>query len=561
MKHFLTPYISSILFCCYFSTLHSQSLTLKISAKDTINISIIKNLKFTENHKDTKSLFSEIDSLKLRFEQMGFLNNQLDTVLKKDSVYCASFILGNSTKTIRIYYDNSSITKELLRTISQHVHDDFFEIDLNLVPNVLTSIADLYERKGDAFAEVYLTNIVLENNYLSSKLIISKSTIRTIDKVVIKGDADFPKSFIKHYFNINNSTIFSRKKLQNIANQIKTLPFVDQAKPSEVLFTNDSTFLYIYVKKKKSNKFDGLIGFSSTETNNNIQFNGYVDFVLNNIFKGGENITLNWKNNGNNRQFFNFNLETPFIFNSSMTPQIGLNIYKQDSTFVNTKVTLNLNYVLNHKNKVGISFISESSTDLLDNPITNLDNYTSNLYGITYRYTVLSDKLLDPIKFNFNLSAHTGKRKTTELKNNQTQLNLNAQYIFNLNSKNSIFIGSSNGMLISDNFLTNELYRIGGVNSIRGFNEESIFASLYSIANIEYRYNTNVSSYLYTITDAGFIQNELENINQKIYSLGLGYTFNTNFGLLSLSYAMGKLDNLPFDFNDSRFHLKIVSFF
>ena len=492
---------------------------------------------------------------------MGFLNIQLDTILKKEATYRANFILGNSTKTIRIYYDNTSITKEFLKPISQHVKDDFFEIGLNLVPNALTSIASQYESRGDVFTEVYLTNIIVKHNYLSSQLVIKKSTIRTIDKVVIKGDTDFPKTFVKHYFNINNRTIFNRKKLLSIANQIKALPFIDQAKPSEVLFTNDSTFLYIYVKKKKSNKFDGLIGFSSTESNNNISFNGYLDLALNNIFKGGENITLNWKNNGSNRQFFNFKVETPYIFNSSITPVIGLNIYKQDSTFVNTKMTIDLNYALNYENKIGVAYISESSTDLLDNPISNLDNYTSILYGITYNHTVLSNKVLYPIKFNFNLNAYTGIRKTTTLKNKQTQLNLDAQYILTLNAKNSFFIRSSNGMLFSDNFLTNELYRLGGVNSIRGFNEESIFASLYSIANIEFRYNTNISSYLFTITDAGFIQNELENINQRIYSLGLGYTFNTNFGILSLSYALGKLDNLPFGFNDSQFHLKIESFF
>ena len=143
---------------------------------------------------------------------MGFLNNRLDTVLKKDSIYSAFFTLGNSTKTIRIYYDNNLITKELLAPISQHVKEDFFEVELNLVSNILTSIASFYEKKGDAFAEVYLTNISVENNFLRSQLIIKKSNIRTIDKVVIKGEADFPKTFVKHYFNINNSTIFSAEK-------------------------------------------------------------------------------------------------------------------------------------------------------------------------------------------------------------------------------------------------------------------------------------------------------------------------------------------------------------
>ncbi len=534
---------------------------MKISAKDSVNNTLLQTLKFTKNHATTKSLFSQIDSLKIRFEQMGFLNNRLDTILEKDTIYNALFELGSSTKTIRIHYNNSDISREILRSISKQLNTNYFDIELQFVPSALTKIVSSFEDKGDAFAKVYLTNISIDSNRLRADLIIEKSTIRIIDKVVIKGDADFPKSFIKHHFNLRERTIFSRKKISNISDQIKALPFVSQAKPPEVLFTNDSTFLYIYVKKKKSNKFDGLIGFSSTETDSKIRFNGYLDLNLNNIFKGGERINLNWKNNGSNRQLFNFNIETPYIFNTSITPQIGLNIYKQDSTFVNTKATLSLNYTINYRNKIGISFISESSTNLLDQPITNLDDYSTNLYGLSYAHTNFTDNALYPIKFKIDVSTHFGSRRVNSIKSNQTRLNLNTQYIIQLNQKNSFFLQSTNGALISDSFLTNELFRIGGANSIRGFNEESIFASFYTIANIEYRYATNASSYLYTITDAGFVQNDLANLNQQIYSLGLGYTFNTDFGLLNLSYALGKLDGLPFSFNDSRFHLKIVNFF
>ncbi len=562
MKLFLTPYIYILFFCSYFSALHSQNLTLKISAKDTLNNSYLKALKYQENHPSEKHLFLQIDSLKFRLEKLGFLNNRLDTVIKKDTIYNAYFTLGNSTKIMRVYYDTKIVSKDVLQSISKEINSSYFDLELNSVPRALNHIVSSFEKKGDAFAEVNLTNIIFRENYLEGTLHIEQSSIRTIDKVVIQGEPNFPNTFIKHYFNINNGTIFSRKKISTITNQIKALPFVDQAKSPEVLFTNDSTFLYIYLKKKKSNKFDGLIGFSSTETNNNIQFNGYLDLTLNNIFKGGERLALNWKNNGNDRQFFNLNIRAPYVFNSPVTPEVGLNIYKQDSTFINTKASIDLNYTLNYRNEIGLSYISESSTNLLDNPILNLDDYSTNLYGLNYRYTILNDDLLYPTKFNFDVHAYIGSRKIVNLrKNSQTRINLNTQYIFNLNFKNSIFVHNTNGILLSDNFLTNELFRIGGVNSIRGFNEESIFASLYTITNIEFRYRTNISSYLYTITDVGFIQNDLENIDQKIYSLGLGYTFNTNFGLLNLSYALGKLDTMPFSFSESRFHLKIVSFF
>jgi len=270
---------------------------------------------------------------------------------------------------------------------------------------------------------------------------------------------------------------------------------------------------------------------------------------------------VNWRNNGNERQLFNFSIEAPYLFNSSLIPKINLNIYKQDSTFINTTTNIALQYAINYKTKIGLSFIGESSNNLLSNTIDNLNSYSTNLYGLTYAYSEYDSSILYPIKFNAFANIYTGSRTIQSIKTNQTKLGLELSYLLNLNIKNKIFMKSNNGILLSDNYVTNELFRIGGVNTIRGFNEESITSSSYTIFNIEYRYNTNNTSYLYSITDFAHVANKLEGQDQNMYSLGLGYAFNTKMGLLNLSYAIGKSDNLPFNFNNSRIHLKILSYF
>ena len=115
-----------------------------------------------------------------------------------------------------------------------------------------------------------------------------QSESRRIDKVFTKGYPDFPKKFIKHHFKITPKTVFQQKVLANCSKSIKSLDFVREIKKPEVLFTNDSTLLYIYLKKKRANRFDGLVGFTTTETDNKLQFNGYIDLALQNLLNKGE---------------------------------------------------------------------------------------------------------------------------------------------------------------------------------------------------------------------------------------------------------------------------------
>lgn len=561
MKQLFTPYIYIVIFLCNFSQLNAQGFTLKISVKDSLENPIIKDLKFLKKHQTIQSVFTEVDSLQSKLERFGYFNNRLDSLINKDSIYTAYFFLGNSTKRIRVFYDSRMLSKKDVFRYAKKVTSEYFEIGIEEVPEVLNQFVGFFEVQGKSFTSINLKDISFKEDYLVATLNIKTSEERTIDKLVVTGYENFPKAFLRHFLDVSPNTTFSTQKINNISEQFKALSFASESKPSEVLFTKDSTYLYLYLKKEKANRFDGLIGFTSDDTNSGLDFNGYLDLELNNILNSGENIRLNWKNNGNDRQLFNFDFELPYIFNSPVTPKLGLNIYKQDSTFISTNLSLELNYLINYKNRIGLVSNLRSSDNLLDNPIEDVEDFSSAQYGISYLYRILNNSTLFPTKFQLKTKVILGNRKSEGTTINQSHINFLVNYLWSFNYRNYLLIQNETSFLNSDNYLTNELFRIGGVNSIRGFNEESIFASLYSVVNLEYRYTPNNSSYLYTISDAAYVRNQLAETSEQIFSLGLGYAFSTNFGLLNFSYAIGKFENQDFDFNNSRFHLKIINFF
>ncbi len=354
--------------------------------------------------------------------------------------------------------------------------------------------------------------------------------------------------------------LFHKEKLDEASNVINVLPFVSEIKSPEVLFTKDSTIVYLYLKKENTNKFDGLIGFTTKENGKSLSFNGYLDLSLRNLFNSGENFNLIWKNNGNNRQVFNLAVTLPYLFNSKVSPNMALNIYKKDSSFVNTLFKIAVPYQINRRNSIGLTLLSESSSNLLTITNNSIEDYNSTFYGLHYNYEIPNSHPLFKLKFNAFLEALAGKRNGTT-NNNQTKFHFKTNFLWSMNPKNHIFLQNKSGLINSEKLYSNELSRIGGANSIRGFDEESILASTYSITSLEYRYSTNNTSYLYSISDFGYMHNKNNNLSSQLYAFGLGYGFYSKLGFINLSYALGKSSDTSFNLNNSRFHIKIVNFF
>jgi translocation and assembly module TamA len=546
-----------------FYTANSQELELKIVPKDSLNNLVLKSIDYAQIHLTEKSLISEIDSVSFQLQKRGYLNNHLEEFKQNDSIYTAHYIIGDKTDLLKVYYDTGIIPKDIIRSRVTTINEEYFTTTIDQVSLILNEIVNYLESNGNTFVEVSLKNLITVEVGFEAKLSINNLKNRSIDNIVVKGYSKFPKSFIKHYLNLQKGTIFNSNKITQISDAINSLTFVSEIKPPEILFTKDSTSIYLYLQKNKSNVFDGLIGFSTNEKGK-LEFNGHFDLALNNAFNGGESIAVKWKSNGEDQKLFSLKLETPFIFNSNITPEMSFDIYKQDTTFLNTKASIDLKYILNPQTIVAAKYQSENSNDLTTtNSQSSIREFKNNFYGVSFEKNIFGTKRDYQNKFFFRLDAIWGNRTliSESLKTDQSKYELTTYYNWSLNQKNSIFIQNHSALFISDELFTNELFRIGGTNSIRGFNEQSIFTSSHTILNLEYRYHLYNSSYLFSITDFAYINNDLLNNDTQLYSFGIGYEYKLKNGVINLSYALGKEADIPIDINNSRFHIKFFQFF
>ncbi len=170
-------------------------------------------------------------------------------------------------------------------------------------------------------------------------------------------------------------------------------------------------------------------------------------------------------------------------------------------------------------------------------------------------------KILFPVKTALFLDLGLGTRKMKKETQGQLGFESVINNIFNLNFRNSIFIQNSTSALFSDTYLVNELFRFGGINTIRGFNENSIDASLFSIINTEYRYQINDGIYIHSIIDGGYFENQTLSLKEKLYSFGLGLGLNTKAGIFRFNIANGKRQGASFAISDTKVHISISSKF
>ncbi len=544
----------------------AQNLNLKIEGKDNVETAIVDSIGYTNISSDYKSVEQEINKLSLKLQKAGYIENEV-TYSKRvnDSTYLTKLSLNKKFYTIYIYYNKNEIPREVLEQFSNNVTSEYFITTIERSENILNQINSKIIEDGQPFASLKLTDLKKrDNNNIQANLSINIQTTRTIDKVIIKGYEKFPKSFCKHFLKIRTNDLLDLKVINDKTELLNALPFANQRKAPEILFTNDSSSLYIYLEKTKSNNFDGFLGFGTNEATNKIEFDGYLNLNLRNNLNYGESFNLIYKSDENEQKTFQVEMDLPYLFGSSIGSEMSLNIFKKDSSFTTVNQAASLYYQINSKSKIFAGISSTQSNRLLDNNQTNINinDYDALFYNVRYQYVKRQTQSnLFTTNFLFDVKTSIGQRNFEGSSKKQSLLEFDISKIFNLNSKNSVFIGTKGVMQFSDVFLENELSRFGGINSIRGFEENSIPSSLYGLINVEYRFLLSNSIYIHSITDAAYFENNLINQTEKLYGFGFGFGFITQAGLLKINYANGKSENQNFQLSNSKIHISLNAIF
>ena len=542
------------------SNCFAQSFYLNINGINKQQSSTIDSIPYAKKHINVKSLNNEISTTLNHLTKQGYIDSEIIENKKiNDSSYNVLIDLKNKIKEIHIYIGINSLFYD-----SNKISKDSIIIPYTELENFLSQEISNKEKAGYAFTKIKLKNLKKKNTIIYADLSLDSEKKRALNSIVLNynnpsAKGFFPEGALKQLNKKYINKTFNQETVKKLSDDINSFEFVSQTKYPEILFTKDSTKVYTYIDKRKANTFDGYIGFSNDDSKK-IRLNGYLDISLINTLHAGEQFSLYWKSDGNKQTTFNTKLEIPYIFKSPLGIKAQLNIFKQDSTFQNTKTEINLGYFLNYNSKVYIGYQSTESSDIQNTNSSTICDFKNSYFTSTLEYKKNDNSnYLFPRKSYANILFGYGKRTTNNTpettETNQFYTNINLSYNFELNKKNFIYINPQILYLKSDNYIINELFRFGGLNSIRGFSENSLQGNIANLFITEYRYLLSSNLYIHTILDYGIYQDQVSTKNSKkftsLISAGVGLGLLTKNGLLKIIIANGSTNQAEIKFYNS----------
>jgi hypothetical protein len=261
---------------------HAQKFTLHLTGSSLTENKIIDSLNYISRHQNLKLLRIDIVSQKLT--ELGYIENRvIERLQTNDSTYSEKFNLGNRIKYIHMYVGKN---KPIAQLLPLNIIQDSLFIPYTKLENFLKENTIALEREGYSLARLKLKNITKKGNTIFSQLEFESEKQRRLNAIVIKQTDDqqqstFPTGHLTQISRKYKNRTFNQEIVSKIHSEFDNFRFVNQIKYPEILFTEDSTKVYVYLEKRNSNTFDGFIGFSNNE-NKKIVFNGYLDLTLEN---------------------------------------------------------------------------------------------------------------------------------------------------------------------------------------------------------------------------------------------------------------------------------------
>lgn len=523
-----------------------QKYLPKVSRADSIEIELMKKAVVSEMRRD------------------GFWLASLDSINYAEDTLTIFGYQGKSFDSIEVsIVDNKSGLNNLSRFPKIKSHQIFSP---DLVEVEIEEMLDYLDANGYPFASFTVDSANVSGELLQVYLRMDLGTRITYDSLGVSPTELIKANFLSKYLGLNYGKNYDERDLEEVKDRIQHLPFLSLVN-MQTSFQLKKAKVMLDLEPRKVNYFDGILGLVPGRDGEGVEVTGELDLSINNLFQSGKKIEVNWKKLEPGAQQLHASYLHPILLGSPLDFYFALDQIRQDTIYSNRSLKLAFDYRPSRQVSMRISYESLLGNEL-DDQLGASGDFDIDYYGLAVTWYKL-DQLYNPkegIKTEWigNIGRKSVINSSAPIpESTQYRLQFTLQGYKRVSPRSVIYLASQNGLIFNDYLYLNDLFRLGGLQTVRGFNELEFFASKYALVNLEWRYYLDDSSYLVAFYDQSFLAYEIINGDYSDHpaGLGAGMQFMTERGNFKILYGLGKRDGESFSFANSKIHFGYTAIF
>jgi len=474
------------------------------------------------------------------------------------------------------------------------------------------------ENNGYPFAQIWLSDLRIDptTQQLSARLRLDKGSPISIGKIHIEPQNSTDSegktrnlalrlrpNYLRHYLDLRQGSPYDERSIANLRRRLQALPFAQVSAEPYIVFDQTRADIHLFVRPRRANRFDFLIGVQPSTTiatqgqpvQQRLSITGNILIDLQNAFASGERLHLSWQRFQTQTSQLRTRITLPYLLRSPFGIDAAFELYRRDSTYIDIIGEVGAQYLLQGGNYLktfwrstttNVTHVDTTRLRLTRRLPPTLDTRTQWV-GFEYTATWLDERYNPRKGWALSTNLATGRRS---IRPNIAVLNLsNSDFDFStlydtllppsyqvrllLDGSRYQPIGKTMTLLMrlqtgylfaSRGLYQNELFRIGGTRTQRGFDEEFIFASAYISPTVEWRYLLTGNSYFSAFSDLTAFELRTPAMSADsafLYAFGVGLTLETKVGIFALNYALGTRAGEQIQIRNAKIHFGYVSLF
>lgn len=436
------------------------------------------------------------------------------------------------------------------------------------LPSKIEQIIEFYENSGFPFVQVSIDSVSSLTSGVSGDLMIRPGDFVRVDTVMNRTGFRISSSVLYRLLGIRPGDPYRESAFQKASFRLNRITYLKQMRPMEVGFHPGKAALYVFPEKASANRFDGWVGLSpNLGASGKLAFSGALNLNLNNTLGQGENWAFDWRRNQDGSQKLDLGTHVPYLAGLPFGIEGGFNLYRQDTSYLNVEWKIGVPYHFGPNHLINL-FIKNRESSILG-AISDLKNtgnqpFKSMLSGLTWELNQL-DNPINPYRgFEIRIEASTGRKRVQDSTAiQQSEFGAKFTWFQPLAKRVTCAFLLTSGYRNSLETLDNEQYRVGGVNLLRGFDEDVFHTDAFAVTSLEFRYLLDRVSHLVVLADVGFLRNSrAPNPGLNVpFGIGMGGQVSTSGGIFRIIFAVGKEESQSFNMKNSKIHLGYVGVF